>query len=148
MQSIGILTRNKSYIGLVCKHSVAPWKIAVKCNSHHRQGVTVPSAKLTCILIGHTSQKKALAQASAFFNEARFASWRQHRRFIQATGLCFIFAKRMLHFFGSEVFRNFADAFRALRTCRQIRIGEVAINHWLTKYIYYLFAFRRIYAII
>ena len=42
---------------------------------------------------------------------ARFASWRQRRRFIQATGLCFIFAKRMLHFFDSEVFRNFVDAF-------------------------------------
>ena len=52
---------------------------------------------------------------------ARFASWRQRRRFIQAAGLCFIFAKRMFHFFDSEVFRNFADAFRAFRVCRQIR---------------------------
>ena len=56
---------------------------------------------------------------------ARFASWRQRRHFIQAAGLCFIFAKRMLHFFDSEVFRNFVDAFRAFRVCRQIRTGEM-----------------------
>ena len=31
------------YIGLVCKHGAAPRKIAVKCNSHHRQGIS-PSA--------------------------------------------------------------------------------------------------------
>ena len=54
----------------------------------------------------------------------RFASRRQRRRFIQAAGLCFIFAKRMLHFFDSEVFRNFADAFRAFRVPRQIRTNE------------------------
>ena len=36
------------------KHDVAPRKIAVKCNSHHHQGVIVPSAKSVCIQIGLT----------------------------------------------------------------------------------------------
>ena len=33
----------------VYKHGVAPRKTAVKCNSHHRQGGSVPSAKPICI---------------------------------------------------------------------------------------------------
>ena len=33
----------------VYKHGVAPRKIAVKRNFHHRQGVSVPSAKAVCI---------------------------------------------------------------------------------------------------
>jgi len=44
---------------------------------------------------------------------------------IQAAGLCFIFAKRMLHFPDSKVFRNFVDAFRPFRVRRQIRTGEM-----------------------
>ena len=29
----------------VCAHGAAPRKIAVACNSHHRQGVSLPSRK-------------------------------------------------------------------------------------------------------
>ena len=34
---------NNFYIDLVCKHGAAPRKIAVNCNSHHRQGISLPT---------------------------------------------------------------------------------------------------------
>ena len=46
----------------------------------------------------------------------------------------------MLHFFDSEVFRNFVDAFRAFRVCGQIRtatqVAELLKNTLSSKIIY------------
>ena len=47
---LGINASNEEYLERhPYKHGVAPRKTAVKCNSHHRQGGSIPSAKPTCI---------------------------------------------------------------------------------------------------
>ena len=103
---------------------------------------------------GHPSQKKAPAQASAFFSYIRLRRVLLLRSDIRLTpsGICFaslggeynITAERSgaisllrkqkyhadevsisLKAFDSEVFRNFVDAFRAFRVSRQIRTSEI-----------------------
>ena len=65
------------YIDLVCKHGAKPRKIAVKCSSHHRQGISLSTdrkpridfeklaARIYFVVV---TQKKAFCESKRLFS--------------------------------------------------------------------------------
>ena len=57
--------------------------------------------------------------------EADLISSEAKRRRFHPNGVRISSCEARFHFFDSEVFRNFVDAFPAFRVCRQIRTSEM-----------------------